>query len=130
MLHPKACRTLPLLLLSWLLFATETAHAQTQEESRAMVLREANADGALIALALHCKQSKDEVNRLAEKLEALTMALARSKSVALDSATYIDVANDGYLHTREVLSLTGQSEDAFRDRCAEVQSKVRIKLAQ
>ena len=113
-----------------LLCACGTAIAQTPEAHRAQVLREAGADGALIAMALHCKQPKDAVNRLADKLETLTMALASSKSVALDGNTYADVVHDGFLQTREVLGLTETSETAYRDQCSEVQGKVQKKLAQ
>jgi hypothetical protein len=81
-------------------------------------------------MALHCKHPKDAVNRLAEKLETLTMALARSKSVALDGNTYFDLVHDGFLQTREVLSITETGEASYRDRCAEVQGRVQKKLAQ
>lgn len=95
-----------------------------------LVVREAGADGALIALALHCKQPKDAVNRLADKLEALTMALARSKSVALDDNTYYDLVHDGVLHTREVLSVAEAGEAMYRDQCAGVQGRIDKKFAQ
>jgi hypothetical protein len=117
-------------LLIFLLCACGAAAAQTPEEQRAQILREAGADGSLIAMALHCKHPKDAVNRLAEKLETLTMALARSKSVALDGNTYFDLVHDGFLQTREVLSITETGEASYRDRCAEVQGRVQKKLAQ
>jgi hypothetical protein len=113
-----------------LLCACTTAIAQTPDANRAQVLREAGADGVLIAMALHCKQPKDTVNRLAEKLETLTMALARSKSVTLDGNTYYDLVHDGFLHTREVLGVTESGEVSYREQCAEVQGKVQKKLAE
>ncbi len=116
-------------LLICVLCVGGTAAAQTPEH-RAQVLREAGADGAMIALALHCKQPKDTVNRLAAKLEALTMALARSKSVALDENTYVDFLHDSFLQTREVLSLSEMSEASYRDQCTEVDGKIQKKLAQ
>jgi hypothetical protein len=117
-------------LLLLVLCTCAPAHAQTPNEDRAMILREAGADGTLIALALHCKHPKDAVNSLADKLEAQTMALARSKSVALDGNTYFDLVQDGFLQTREVLSVSDTGEAAYRDQCAEVKGRVEKKLAQ
>lgn len=107
-----------------------TANAQTPAENRAGILREVNADGALIALALFCKHGEDNVNRLGDKLEALTMALAKSKAVALDAYTYHEAARDGFLHMREVLSLSVTSESVYREQCVEVGDKVARKMAQ
>jgi hypothetical protein len=117
-------------LLIFLLCTCGAALAQTPEAQRAQVLREANADGALIALALHCKHPKAAVNSLADKLEALTMALARSNSVALDGNTYYDLVHDGFLHTREVLSVAEAGEATYRDQCAGAQGRIDKKLAQ
>ena len=64
-------------------------------EARLGILREVNADGALIALALHCKHTSDDVNRLGDKLEAITMARAKAQAVALDAHTYHEAARDG-----------------------------------
>jgi hypothetical protein len=121
---------MPRTLLTLLLCACTAASAQTPYENRAQILREAGADGTLIALALHCKQTRDDVNRLADKLEALTMALARSKAVALDGDTYYDLVHDSFLQTREVLRLAQPSEASYKDQCAEVQDKTQKKLAQ
>lgn len=121
---------MPRLLLIFLCLTCGTALAQTAEENRAQVLREAGADGVLIALALHCKHPKDAVNSLADKLEALTMALARSKSVTLDGNTYYDMVHDGFLQTREVLSVADAGEAAYRDQCAGAQGRIEKKLAQ
>jgi hypothetical protein len=121
---------MPRHLLTFLLCAYGTAAAQTPEANRAQVLREAGTDGVLIAMALHCKQPKDVINRLAEKLEKQTMALARSKSVALDRNTYADVVHDGFLQTREVLSVTETGDASYREQCTEVQGKVQKKLAE
>jgi hypothetical protein len=121
---------MPRYLSILLLGACTTAIAQTPEANRAQVLREAGTDGVLIAMALHCKQPKDTINRLADKLETLTMALARSKSVALDGNTYADVVHDGFLQTREVLSVTESGDASYREQCAEVQGKVKKKLAE
>ncbi|HTD89242.1 MAG TPA: hypothetical protein VK663_01150 [Burkholderiales bacterium] len=84
----------------------------------------------MIALALHCKHPKDAVNSLADKLEALTMALARSKSVALDGNTYYGLVHDGFLQTREVLSVADVGEATYRDQCAGAQARIEKKLAQ
>lgn len=113
-----------------LLCACTTAAAQNADDARTQVLREASADGALIALALHCKQPKESVDSLADKLEALTMALARSKSVALDGNTYYDLVHDGFLQTREVLSVADAGEAAYREQCAGAQGRIDKKLAQ
>jgi hypothetical protein len=121
---------MPRHLLILVLCACSTAIAQTPDANRAQVLREAGTDGALIAMALHCKQPKDVINRLANKLEKQTMALARSKSVALDENTYADVVHDGFLQTREVLSVTETGDAAYREQCTEVQGKVQKKLAE
>jgi hypothetical protein len=118
------------LLILFLLCTCGAARAQTAEETRTQVLREAGADGALIALALHCKHPKDAVNSLAEKLEALTMALARSKSVTLDGNTYYDLVHDGFLHTREVLAVADAGEATYRELCAGAQARIEKKLAQ
>lgn len=120
---------MPRSLLMLLLGACTAAAAQNPEENRAVVLREAGADGSLIALALHCKHSKEAINRLADKLEALTMALARSKAVALDDGTYFSLVNAGFLQTQEVLGLSEPSAAFYREQCAEVQAKVAAKLA-
>lgn len=116
--------------LIFLLCACGSAAAQTPDDVRRQVLREAGADGALIALALHCKHSKDAVNSLADKLEALTMALARSKSVTLDGATYYDLVHDGFLHTRDVLSVADAGEATHREQCAGAQARIDKKLAE
>ena len=121
---------MPRYLLILLLGTCGVAAAQTPDDARAQVFREAGADGTLIALALHCKHTKDAVNSLADKLEALTMALARSKSVALDGDTYYDLVHDGVLHTREVLAVTDAGEAAYRDQCAGAQARIDKKLAQ
>lgn len=117
-------------LLIFFLCACGAAAAQTAEENRAMIMREAGADGSLIALAVHCKQPKDTINRLADKLEALTMTQARSKSVALDDKTYYSLVHGSFLQMQEVLGLSESSEASYRDQCAEVQGKVEKKLAQ
>lgn len=111
-------------------FACATAQAQAPGDVRVGILREVNADGALIALALHCKHSSDDVNRLGDKLEALTLALAKSRAVALDAHTYHEAARDGFLHMREVLALTSSSEASYREQCAEVNDKIAKKMAQ
>lgn len=117
-------------LLTLLMCVCASAHAQTPDENRAQVLREAGADGTLIALAVHCKQAKDTINRLADKLEALTMTLARDKAVALDEKTYYSLVHGSFLQMQEVLGLSESSEASYRDQCAEVQGKVQKKLAQ
>lgn len=106
------------------------AHGQTPDESRVSILREVNADGALIALALHCKHAPDAVNRLGDKLEALTMAHARQKSVPLDTYTYHEAARDGFLHMREVLALSTTADATYRDQCVEADSRIAQKMAQ
>ena len=88
------------------------------------MLREVNQDGALIALALHCKHTPDDVNRLGDKLEALTLARAKEKSVALDANTYHEVARDGFMHMREVLAVSMPTDDVYRTQCAEVADRV------
>lgn len=100
------------------------AHAQTPEQERVAILREVNADGALIALALHCKHTPDDVNRLGDKLEALTLARAKEKAVALDANTYHEAARDGFVHMREVLAVSAPVDDAYRDQCSEVAGRV------
>lgn len=100
------------------------AHAQTPDDNRVGILREINADGALIALALHCKHAPEDVNRLGDKLEALTMANAKQKSVPLDAYTYHEAARDGFMHMREVLALSTASDTTYRDQCLEVDIRV------
>lgn len=116
--------------LAFAALAWGMAHAQTPDEKRAGILREVNADGALIALALHCKHAPDAVNGLGDKLEALTMAHARQKSVPLDAYTYHEAARDGFLHMREVLALSTTADATYRDQCVEAESRIAQKLAQ
>jgi hypothetical protein len=113
-----------------LLFLLDTAQAQTPDQNRTSLLREANADGALIALALHCKHSTDDVNRLGDKLEALALARAKEMSVALDSFTYHEVARDGFMHMREVLAVAIPGDDSNRTQCAEAAGKISKVMAQ
>ena len=101
-----------------------TAWAQTSDAARLGILRISNTDGALIALALHCKHTPDDVNRLGDKLEALTLARAKEQAVALDANTYHEAARDGFVHMREVLAVSTSAEDAYRTQCAEVAERV------
>ena len=110
--------------------ACQPAHAQTPDENRVAILRDVNADGALIALALHCKHAPADVDRLGDKLEALTLARAREKSVALDANTYHEAARDGFLHMREVLAISIPGDESQRAQCAEVAAKVAKVMAQ
>jgi hypothetical protein len=98
--------------------------AQTPESTRLAILRDINADGALIALALHCKHAPDDVNRLGDKLETLTLARAKEQAVALDANTYHEAARDGFMHMREVLAVAMPAEDTYRTQCAEVAERV------
>lgn len=119
----------PFLTLLFVALACTATHAQTPDENRVSILREINGDGALIALALHCKHAADDVNRLGDKLEALTMALAKSKSVPLDAYTYHEVARDGFMHMREVLAVSNTSDAIYREQCVEVRDRVATKMA-
>lgn len=105
------------------------AWAQTPDTARLGILRDINADGALIALALHCKHAPDDVNRLGDKLEALTTARAREQAVTLDANTYHEAARDGFMHMREVLAVSMAAEDTYRAQCAEVAERVSKAMA-
>lgn len=105
------------------------AQAPPPGEARLVILREVNADGALIALALHCKHTPDDVNRLGDKLEALTMVRAKANAVALDAHTYHEVARDGFMHMRDVLRLTTMGDEAQRQQCEEAAAKVASVMA-
>lgn len=112
------------------MLACGLANAQTPDENRVGILREVNADGALIALALHCRHAPDAVNRLGDKLEALTMAHAKRIAVSLDAHTYHEAARDGFLHMREVLALSTTTDTTYREQCVEVENRVAQKMAQ
>ena len=104
--------------------------AQTPESTRLAILRDINADGALIALALHCKHGSDAVDRLGDKLEALTMAHAKAQSVPLDANTYHEVARDGFMHMREVLAVSIPGDETQRAQCEDVARQVARVMAQ
>ena len=93
-------------------------------EARLAILREVNADGALIALALHCKHTSDDVNRLGDKLEAITMARAKAQAVALDAHTYHEAARDGFEHMRDVLRVSLPGDDSYHTQCAEAGGRI------
>jgi len=116
--------------LALTMLACGAANAQSAEEHRVGILREINSDGALVALALHCKHAPDAVNRLGDKLEALTMAHAKRKSVPLDAHTYHEAARDGFLHMREVLALSTTTDSTYQQQCLEVESRIADKMAQ
>jgi hypothetical protein len=100
------------------------AYAQTPDEARVAILREVNADGALIALAVHCRHAPDDVNRLGDKLEALTMARAKARAVVLDANTYHEAARDGFEHMREVLRLSTHGDEGQREQCEEARGRI------
>ena len=106
------------------MWLASVAFAQSPDAERLAILRDVNADGALIALALHCKHAPDDVNRLGDKLEALTLARAKEKAVALDANTYHEAARDGFMHMREVLAVSMPADDVYRTQCAEVAQRV------
>lgn len=107
-----------------------TAYAQPADEKRIEILRKVNSDGALIALALHCKHGSDAVDRLGDKLEALTMAHAKAQSVPLDANTYHEVARDGFMHMREVLAVSIPGDETQRVQCEDVARQVARVMAQ
>jgi hypothetical protein len=93
------------------------------------IVRNAGANGALIAMAQVCKLSDAEVRNLANRQEMGTLALANANSVVLDSATYREYVIGGIKSTYDTLALMPRSGPSYDDNCREIREKVAARIS-
>src|SRR5574343_890431 len=109
--------TLPVLLGPVLAWAQEAL-------TDADLVRRAESEGSLIAMAQFCNIPREQIREIVGKLEQSTLKAAAEAKLTLDSDAYRQYAVAGIRGTSRLLAMVPSSGPNYDSNCDEVRSKI------